>query len=62
MEPQLDDVAKARVYFRDGCIMHFEDQRQAYQFWLNLAPCVRAAFRGAQDITPVLPWDYVKGE
>ena len=61
MDLQPDNAVKARVYFRNGRIVIFEDQRLAYQFWLNIAPSVRAAFRGAQDITPVLPWDYVKG-
>ena len=53
------EEVKARVYLSNGRVVEFDDQRLAYQFWLALAPSVRAAFRGAGDTTPVLPWDYV---
>jgi hypothetical protein len=53
------DTRKARICFPDGQVTHYEDQRLAYAAWLALPSGTRAAFRGANDLRPVYPWDYV---
>jgi len=55
------DATKARIYFPDGRVVHYEDQKLAYFLWLALPKGVRAAFRGANDAKPVYPWEYVDG-
>jgi hypothetical protein len=52
------DCSKARLYFPDGQVCQYEDQRLAYFVWLHLPAGIRAAFRGAGDERPVYPWDY----
>jgi hypothetical protein len=49
----------ARIFHPNGRVDHFQDQALAYALWLGLPKGVRAAFRGANDSTPVYPWDYV---
>jgi phage baseplate assembly protein gpV len=53
------DTSKARIYFPDHTVQEYDDQAVAYQVWLALPGSVRAAFRGADDPTPVYEWDYV---
>jgi len=53
------NAAKARIYFTDGRVSEFHDDRLAYQVWLALPRGVRAAFRGKRDERPVYPWDFV---
>jgi len=48
----------ARIYFRDGRVLTFQDQRLAYQTWLSLPRGIGAAFRGKGDSRPVYAWDY----
>jgi hypothetical protein len=50
---------KARIYYRNGRISEYDDQREAYAVWLALPKGVRAAFRGRGDTTPVYSHDYV---
>jgi hypothetical protein len=45
------NLRKARLYF--------DDQKPAYAVWLALPKGTRAAFSGANDETPVYPWDCV---
>ena len=53
------DVTRARLYFPDGRVVHYEDQPLAYRVWLSFPRGVRVAFRGAEDRRPVYAWDYV---
>ena len=48
----------ARIYFRDGRVSQFRDQKLAYQTWLSLPRGIGAAFRGKGDHRPVYAWDY----
>jgi hypothetical protein len=48
----------ARVYFQNGRVTEFKDQKLAYQTWLSLPRGIRAAFRGKGDNRPVYAWDY----
>ena len=48
----------ARIHFRDGRVLTFQDQRLAYQTWLSLPRGIRAAFRGKGNNRPVHAWDY----
>jgi hypothetical protein len=48
----------ARIHFRDGRVLTFQDQRLAYQTWLSLPRGIGAAFRGKGDDRPVYAWDY----
>jgi hypothetical protein len=50
---------KARLYFADGRVAQFADQRLAYAVWIGLPNGIRVAFRGANDTTPVYPWECV---
>jgi prepilin-type processing-associated H-X9-DG protein len=50
---------QARIYFADGHVERFRDQKLAFALWLALPKGVKAAFRGADDRRPVYPWDYV---
>ena len=50
---------KARLFYPDGRIVEYDDPKMAYAVWLGLPKGVRAAFRGANDETPVYPHDYV---
>jgi hypothetical protein len=52
------DATKARIYFSNGRVVHYEDQKLAYFLWFALPKGVRAACRGANDTQPVYPWDY----
>ena len=52
------DVHKARLYFCNGDIVHYEDQKLAYAVWLSLPKGARTAFRRLNDGQPVYPWDY----
>ncbi len=51
--------SKARLYFADGGVEHYESQGLAFVVWLALPKGIRAAFRGADDTRPVYPWDCV---
>lgn len=53
------NASKARLYYRDGRIESYEDQRLAYAVWLALPRGIRVAFRGAGDTTPVYSHDYL---
>ena len=53
------DTSKARLYFSDGRVSHYDDQQLAYSVWLHLPKGIRVAFRGANDKTPVYPWCFV---
>jgi len=50
---------KARLYFTDGRIVTYDDQRLAYAVWLALPKGMKVAFRGRGDTTPVYWHDYV---
>ncbi len=52
------DTRRARVSFPDGRVAYYGDQKLAYAVWLALPTGTRAAFRGANDLRPVYPWDY----
>jgi hypothetical protein len=56
---QQADPGQARIYFADGRVERFSDQKLAFVIWLALPKGVKAAFRGADDQRPVYPWDYV---
>ena len=56
---QEHNRSKARIYFPDGHVEDFHDEILAFGVWLGLPIDVRAAFRGANDLRPVYPWDYV---
>jgi len=53
------NVRKARIYFNDGSIHHFENQTFAFAVGLSLPKGVRIAFRGANDARPVKSWERV---
>jgi len=53
------DTRKARLYFSDGQVDHYDDQQLAFAIWLALPEGVYAAFRGANDASPVYAWDCV---
>ena len=53
------DCSKARLYFADGRVFYYDDQRLAYFVWLHLPQGIRVAFRSADDTRPVYPWDCV---
>jgi hypothetical protein len=57
--PPSVNVRKARLYFPNGRVSHFDNQALAYAVWLSLPKGVRSAFRGKKDPTPVYPWDHV---
>lgn len=50
---------KARLYYRDGRIVEYDDPRLAYEVWVAEPKGVRVAFRGRGDATPVYPYDCV---
>lgn len=49
----------ARIFYLDGRIVEYTDQKLAYSVWLSLSKGVKAVFRGANDETPVYSHDYV---
>ena len=53
------NTRKARLYYLDGRIEHYNDQKLAFAVWLALPKGVRAPFRGANDNRPLYPWSYV---
>ena len=55
------DTTKARIFYRDGSIVEYEDQSLAYAVWLALPKHIPVAFRGKDDPTPVYSHDYVYG-
>ena len=55
---QCRKPAPARILFRDGRVLAFNNPILAYQTWLALPRGVRAAFRGRGDVRPVYPWDF----
>ncbi len=55
----MKDLDQARIFYPDGRIVRYDDQKLAYSVWLALDKGVRAAFRGRGDATPVYPHDYV---
>ncbi len=52
---------KAKLYYRDGTIVEYDDQRLAYAVWLATDRSTAVAFRGKGDDTPVYPSDYAYG-
>ena len=52
-------TSKARIYYIDGRIVHYDDEKLAYAVWLALPTGTRAAFRAAGDSTPVYSRDFV---
>jgi hypothetical protein len=48
----------ARIYFRDGRVAKFKDQKLAYRTRLSLPRGIRAAFQGKGDHRQVYAWDY----
>jgi hypothetical protein len=56
-----NDTAKARIFWPDGRIEHFDDQQMAYRLYIGLPPKFRCAFRGKHDARPVHPGDMVAG-
>lgn len=49
----------SRLFYADGRVVEYADQKLAYAVWLALPKRVKVAFRGANDRTPVYPHDYV---
>ena len=54
-----NQIGTARLYFADGSVDRYDDQRLAFAVWLGLPRGVRVAFRGKGDNCPVYPWDRV---
>lgn len=54
------DTTKARLYYRDGTVKHYEDQKLARQIWLATAVGAMIAFRAANDSEPVYVWEYLR--
>jgi prepilin-type processing-associated H-X9-DG protein len=52
-------IRKARIYFADGHVEHFQNQTFAFALWLALPKGTKAAFRGTHDDRPVYSWDHV---
>jgi hypothetical protein len=55
MNPQ--NLETARVYYSDGQVCAFNDEKLAYRIWLSLPRGILAAFRGKGDQRPVHAWD-----
>ena len=55
----MKNLDKARIFYPDGSIVEYDDQKLAYAIWLALDKGIRAAFRGAGDKTPVYSHDLV---
>ena len=55
---QFRKPTPARILFRDGRVLAFNNPILAYQTWLALPRGVRAAFRGRGDVRPVYAWDF----
>ena len=53
------DAREARIYFPDGRVDTYADQKLAFTMWLTLPEGIRAAFRGANDVRLVYSWGYV---
>ena len=53
------DVTKARLYYPDGTVDHFDNQQLAYAIYLAIDVGGRVAFRGRNDTEPVYAWDYI---
>jgi hypothetical protein len=53
------DIRKSRLYFPDGQVTLFDDEKLAYFVWLALPKGTCVAFRAANDTRPVYPWDCV---
>jgi len=55
---KTDNSETVRIYYADGRISPFNDQRLAYTTWLSFVRGTRAAFRDKGDSRPVYAWDY----
>jgi len=51
--------AKARIYYADGTVETYENNSVAYSIYAHLPKGMRAAYRAADDLTPVYPHDFV---
>lgn len=59
MKTTTIDTSKARIYYPNGRVEHYNSPTLAYRLWLGLPKKWRAAFRGAHDARPVESWDMV---
>ena len=55
------DTTQARLYWADGQVSHYRDQRLAYAIYIGMPKETRIAFRGAGDKLEVFPWNLVRG-
>jgi len=55
----LGDISKARLFYPDGAVETYDNQKLAYEIWLGSRKGIRIAFRGKGDKTPVYSWDYL---
>lgn len=53
------DVSKARIYYRNGLVDHYDNQKLACSTYFNLPKGIRCCFRGVGDKTPVYSHSYV---
>ena len=53
------NTAKARILYRDGRIVDYDNPSVALEVYYGLPRGTRAAFRAVGDETPVYPHDYV---
>lgn len=53
------DTNKARIYYPNGLVRHYNSNQMAYAIWLSARKGIRIAFRGSGDTTPVRSHDYV---
>jgi hypothetical protein len=52
------DLTKARLFYSNGHVAAYDDQKMAYAVWLGQPKGVHVAFRGKGDETPVYSHDY----
>jgi hypothetical protein len=53
------DVRKTRIFYPDGRVVPYDDQRLAFSVWIDLPKGTRAAIRSPNDATPVHSCDYI---
>ena len=54
-----EDTTKARVYYPDGRVTHYNCPRMAAYLYLTRPPKVAAAFRDANDSRPVKAEEFI---
>ncbi len=53
------DLTKARIYYPDGRVEHYNSAYAAFILWCNLPAGTTAAYRAPSDPRPVTQDDYV---